>query len=70
MLFKKKARFKPGDVVYHRTTFEKGKILHQDAIDPKKWVVEWKTNIGTHPETELMSREEFISSEIDRKTKI
>ncbi|MCX7704923.1 MAG: hypothetical protein N2115_01520 [bacterium] len=70
MFFKKKTKFKPGDIVYNRNTFEKGKILRQDALDPKKWVVEWKTSIGTHLETELMSQEEFISSEIDRKTKI
>ncbi|MCM8788692.1 MAG: hypothetical protein NC907_02755 [Candidatus Omnitrophica bacterium] len=70
MFFKKRLRFKPGDAVYHRTTFEKGKILRQDALDPKKWVVEWKTSIGTHPESELMTQGEFISSEINRKTKI
>lgn len=70
MFFKKKLRFKPGDIVYNRNTLEKGKILRQDALDLRKWVVEWKTSISTHPEEELMSQEEFISSEIERKSKI
>jgi len=70
MFFRKKLKFKPGDIVYHRNTFEKGKILRQDALDLRKWVVEWKTSIGTHPESELMNQEEFITSEIDKKTKI
>ncbi|MGC8804747.1 MAG: hypothetical protein ACP5QD_02265 [Candidatus Ratteibacteria bacterium] len=70
MFFRKRARFKSGDIVYHRNTFEKGKILRQDALDPKKWVVEWSTSVKTHPEEELMSHGEFVSSEIDKKTKI
>ncbi|MCM8759436.1 MAG: hypothetical protein NC906_06670 [Candidatus Omnitrophica bacterium] len=70
MFFKKKPKFKPGDIVHHRNTFERGKILRQDALDPGKWVVEWKTSVSSHPESELMTQEEFIASEIDRKTKI
>lgn len=70
MFFKKRQKFKPGDIVHHRNTFEKGKILRQDALDPQKWMVEWKTSISTHSESELMTQEEFISSEVDRKTKI
>jgi len=70
MFFKKKAKFKVGDIVYHRNTFERGKILRQDALDSKKWVVEWRSSIGTHSEDELMSHDEFVSAEIDKKTKI
>jgi len=70
MFFRKKTKFKPGDIVYHRNTFEKGKILRQDALDQKKWVVEWSTSVKTHLEEELMSHDEFVSSEIDKKTKI
>lgn len=70
MLFKKKSRFKTGDIVYHSTTFEKGKILRQDPIDQKKWTIEWKASISTHPEDELMTHDEYIAAEIERKTKI
>ncbi len=70
MFFRKRSKFKPGDIVYNRNTFEKGKILRQDALDPKKWVVEWKTSIGTHIEDELLTHDEYVASEIDRKTKM
>ncbi len=70
MLFRRKSRFKAGDVVYHRTTLEKGKILRQDALDQKKWVVEWSSSIKTHSEDELMTHDEYVASEIERKTKI
>lgn len=70
MFFRKKARFKPGDIVYHRNTLEKGKILRQDVLNPEKWVIEWRSSIGTHLESELMTNEEYVAFEIEKKTKI
>jgi len=70
MLFRKKARFKVGDIVYHRNSLEKGRILRKDILDQKKWVVEWGTNVGTHLEDELITHDEYATSEIEKKTKI